>query len=202
MSQSRRFLIRMVLFLVLVAGLAALLGRPLVNAFMGNPAVNGVILGILIAGIVYIFRQVLSLDPEIRWIEEFRNHETGGGAYAGPKRRVFTLGIGGPVGSGKTALVERLCREFWPAIDLAVVTNDIYTNEDAEFLVRAGTLPQERIRGVETGGCPHAAIREDASMNLEAIADLENLGSVRKLMEMLRAAPRQAERAKLAAARG
>ena len=79
MSQSRRFLIRMVLFLVLVAGLAALLGRSLVNAFMGNPAVNGVILGILIAGIVYIFRQVLSLDPELRWIEDFRNHESGGG---------------------------------------------------------------------------------------------------------------------------
>src|ERR1700738_851909 len=82
MSQSRRFLIRMVLFLVLVAGLAALLGRPLVNAFMGNPAVNGVILGILIAGIVYIFRQVLSLDPELRWIEDFRNHEAGGGDSA------------------------------------------------------------------------------------------------------------------------
>src|ERR1700724_1120309 len=82
MSQSRRFLIRMVLFLVLVAGLAALLGRPLVNAFMGNPAVNGVILGILIAGIVYIFRQVLSLDPELRWIEGFRNHEAGGGDSA------------------------------------------------------------------------------------------------------------------------
>src|ERR1700751_601798 len=78
MSQSRRFLIWMVLFLVLVAGLAALLGRPLVNAFMGNPAVNGVILGILIAGIVYIFRQVLSLDPELRWIEDFRNNESGG----------------------------------------------------------------------------------------------------------------------------
>jgi hypothetical protein len=72
----------MVLFLVLVAGLAALLGRPLVNAFMGNPAVNGVILGILIAGIVYIFRQVLSLDPELRWIEGFRNHEAGGGDSA------------------------------------------------------------------------------------------------------------------------
>src|SRR5205085_6640926 len=75
MSQSRRFLIRMVLFLVLVAGLAALLGRPLVNAFMGNPAVNGVILGILIAGIIYIFRQVVLLDPEIAWIEGFRNNQ-------------------------------------------------------------------------------------------------------------------------------
>jgi len=78
MSQSRRFLIRMVLFLVLVAGLAALLGRSLVNAFMGNPAVNGVILGILIAGVVYIFRQVLLLDPELEWIEEFRGHQSGG----------------------------------------------------------------------------------------------------------------------------
>src|SRR5215831_20488092 len=76
MSQSRRFLIRMVLFLVLVAGLAALLGRSLVNAFMGNPAVNGVILGILIAGIIYIFRQVLLLDPELEWIENFRSRQT------------------------------------------------------------------------------------------------------------------------------
>src|SRR5205814_2949061 len=93
MSQSRRFLIRMVLFLVLVAGLAALLGRPLVNAFMGNPAVNGVILGILIAGIVYIFRQVLSLDLEIRWIESFRNHEFGGGdsASAAPPRLLGSM---------------------------------------------------------------------------------------------------------------
>ena len=82
MSQSRRFLIRMVLFLVLVAGLAALLGRSLVNAFMGNPAVNGVILGILIAGIVYIFRQVLLLDPELEWIEGFRNHQGSGGDSA------------------------------------------------------------------------------------------------------------------------
>src|SRR5271157_4960342 len=75
MSRSRRFLIRMVLFLVLVAALAAALGRPLVNAFMGNPAVNGVILVILLAGIVYIFRQVLLLDPEIDWIENFRYHQ-------------------------------------------------------------------------------------------------------------------------------
>jgi hypothetical protein len=82
----------MVLFLVLVAGLAALLGRPLVNAFMGNPAVNGVILGILIAGIVYIFRQVLSLDPEIRWIEGFRNHESGGGDSAADEPAPRLLG--------------------------------------------------------------------------------------------------------------
>jgi urease accessory protein len=77
------------------------------------------------------------------------------------------------VGSGKTALVDALSRYLWPKVNLAVVTNDIYTKEDAEFLIRQGTLPAGRVRGVETGGCPHAAIREDASMNLEAIADLE-----------------------------
>jgi urease accessory protein len=87
--------------------------------------------------------------------------------------RAFRVGIAGPVGSGKTALVDRLSKRLWPRYSLAVVTNDIYTIEDAEFLLRQGTLPQERVRGVETGGCPHAAIREDASMNLEAIADLE-----------------------------
>jgi urease accessory protein len=81
--------------------------------------------------------------------------------------------VGGPVGSGKTALVECLCREFWPAYDLAVITNDIYTREDAEFLARREVLPLERIVGVETGGCPHSAIREDASVNLSAIARLE-----------------------------
>src|SRR5450432_2011911 len=87
--------------------------------------------------------------------------------------RPFRVGIAGPVGSGKTALVDALSRELQPKYNLAVVTNDIYTKEDAEFLIRQGTLAAERIRGVETGGCPHAAIREDASMNLEAIADLE-----------------------------
>src|SRR6266480_3347268 len=87
--------------------------------------------------------------------------------------RAFRVGIAGPVGSGKTALVDCLSRRLWPTISLAVVTNDIYTREDAEFLLRQGTLPRERVRGVETGGCPHSAIREDASMNLEAIADLE-----------------------------
>jgi urease accessory protein len=81
--------------------------------------------------------------------------------------------VGGPVGSGKTALVERLCRTFWPEFDLAVITNDIYTREDAEFLARRQALPLERIVGVETGGCPHSAIREDASVNLAALADLE-----------------------------
>ncbi|HKW96938.1 MAG TPA: urease accessory protein UreG [Bryobacteraceae bacterium] len=87
--------------------------------------------------------------------------------------RAFRVGVAGPVGSGKTALVDCLCRELSPRLSIGVVTNDIYTKEDAEFLIRQGTLAEERIRGVETGGCPHAAIREDASMNLEAIADLE-----------------------------
>ncbi len=87
--------------------------------------------------------------------------------------RAFRVGVAGPVGSGKTALVDCLSKSLWPAVNLAVVTNDIYTKEDAEFLIRQGTLPPGRVRGVETGGCPHAAIREDASMNLEAIADLE-----------------------------
>jgi urease accessory protein len=88
--------------------------------------------------------------------------------------RAFRVGVAGPVGSGKTALVDRLTRQLWPRTNLAVVTNDIYTKEDAEFLVRQGVLPAERIRGVETGACPHAAIREDASMNLQAIAELED----------------------------
>jgi urease accessory protein len=88
--------------------------------------------------------------------------------------RAFRVGVAGPVGSGKTALVDCLSRKLAALYSVGVVTNDIYTKEDAEFLIRQGTLPQERIRGVETGGCPHAAIREDASMNLEAIADLES----------------------------
>lgn len=82
------------------------------------------------------------------------------------------VGVGGPVGSGKTALVERLCRALRDRYRIAVVTNDIYTREDAEFLTRAGALEPERIMGVETGGCPHTAIREDASINLAAIADM------------------------------
>ena len=87
--------------------------------------------------------------------------------------RAYRVGIAGPVGSGKTALVDQLSKTLWPAVNLGVVTNDIYTKEDAEFLVRQGTLPFDRIRAVETGGCPHAAIREDASMNIEAIEELE-----------------------------
>ena len=82
------------------------------------------------------------------------------------------VGIGGPVGSGKTALTEALCRALRERYAIAVVTNDIYTREDAEFLTRAGALAPERIVGVETGGCPHTAIREDASLNLAAVADL------------------------------
>ena len=88
--------------------------------------------------------------------------------------RAFRVGIAGPVGSGKTALVDRLSRKLWPQLNLAVVTNDIYTKEDQLILTRAKALPAERIMGVETGGCPHTAIREDASMNLEAIAELED----------------------------
>lgn len=82
------------------------------------------------------------------------------------------IGIGGPVGSGKTALIEKLCRKMTADLSIAVVTNDIFTREDAEFLIHSGALPEERILGVETGGCPHTAIREDASLNQEAIAQL------------------------------
>ena len=83
--------------------------------------------------------------------------------------RPLKIGIGGPVGSGKTALAEVLCVRLRGALDMAVITNDIYTKEDAEFLVRRGALPAARVVGVETGGCPHTAIREDASVNLEAV---------------------------------
>ncbi len=82
------------------------------------------------------------------------------------------VGIGGPVGAGKTTLTEGLCRLLAPRCSMAVITNDIYTREDAEALMRAQVLPLDRIRGVETGGCPHTAIREDASINLAALADL------------------------------
>jgi len=83
--------------------------------------------------------------------------------------RPLKIGIGGPVGSGKTALTEALCRRLSGELDMAVITNDIYTKEDAEFLVRRGALPAERVVGVETGGCPHTAIREDVSVNLDAV---------------------------------
>jgi len=82
------------------------------------------------------------------------------------------VGVGGPVGSGKTALVDRLCKAMREHYDIAVITNDIYTKEDAEFLTRSGALPPERIMGVETGGCPHTAIREDASINLAALVEM------------------------------
>ncbi|QNI72035.1 urease accessory protein UreG [Cyanobium sp. NS01] len=85
------------------------------------------------------------------------------------------MGVAGPVGSGKTALVEALCRRLRQQLQLAVVTNDIYTQEDAQFLTRAGVLEPERIRGVETGGCPHTAIREDCSINRAAVEELERL---------------------------
>jgi len=88
--------------------------------------------------------------------------------FNGPLR----VGIGGPVGSGKTSLMEALCRRFHGRYDIVAITNDIYTKEDALILTRAGALPEERILGVETGGCPHTAIREDCSINLAAIADM------------------------------
>jgi len=82
------------------------------------------------------------------------------------------VGVGGPVGTGKTALMDALCKQFRARYDIAAITNDIYTKEDAEFLTRAGSLPPERILGIETGGCPHTAIREDASINMAGVADL------------------------------
>ncbi|MEQ8367695.1 MAG: urease accessory protein UreG [Roseicyclus sp.] len=88
------------------------------------------------------------------------------GSANGPLR----VGIGGPVGAGKTTLTEKLCRAMGQDYSVAVITNDIYTSEDAEYLLRAQALPAERIKGVETGGCPHTAIREDASINLAAVA--------------------------------
>lgn len=89
-------------------------------------------------------------------------------AVNGPLR----VGVGGPVGSGKTALMDALCKALRDRYQIAAITNDIYTREDAEFLTRSGALPPERIAGVETGGCPHTAIREDASINLAAVADM------------------------------
>ncbi len=89
-------------------------------------------------------------------------------SHHGPLR----VGVGGPVGTGKTALMDALCKRFAARYDVAAITNDIYTKEDAEFLTRAGSLPPERIMGIETGGCPHTAIREDASINLAGVAEM------------------------------
>lgn len=89
-------------------------------------------------------------------------------------KQVLRVGVGGPVGSGKTALLKALCAELKDKHDIAVVTNDIYTREDAQFLIDHEALPEERILGVETGGCPHTAIREDASMNLAAVDELQH----------------------------
>ena len=89
-------------------------------------------------------------------------------------RTYVKIGVAGPVGSGKTALIERLTRELKDVYSIGVITNDIYTKEDAEFLTKNSILPKERIIGVETGGCPHTAIREDASMNLEAVDEIVN----------------------------
>jgi urease accessory protein len=100
------------------------------------------------------------------------HHHGGGKPTLARAMNIPVIGIGGPVGSGKTALLECLCRTLRSRYSLAVVTNDIFTKEDAEFLTRRGALPQDRILGVETGGCPHTAIREDASHNQEAIDDL------------------------------
>ena len=92
--------------------------------------------------------------------------------HAQSKNGPLRVGIGGPVGTGKTALMDALCKTFRDRIEIAAITNDIYTKEDAEFLTRAGSLPPERILGIETGGCPHTAIREDASINLAGVAQL------------------------------
>jgi urease accessory protein len=105
-------------------------------------------------------------------------HGPGGSAHRPDKRpdgrsRALRVGLGGPVGTGKTATVAALCRALREELSIAVVTNDIYTREDAEFLLREAVLPAERIRAVETGACPHTAIRDDISANLEAVEDLE-----------------------------
>src|SRR6202045_974462 len=102
-----------------------------------------------------------------RWVA-MRSGEDAMTSPNGPLR----VGVGGPVGSGKTALMDALCKRLRDRYDLAAITNDIYTKEDAEFLTRAGALAPERIMGVETGGCPHTAIREDASINLAAVAEM------------------------------
>ncbi|MCX6017759.1 MAG: urease accessory protein UreG [Chloroflexi bacterium] len=88
--------------------------------------------------------------------------------------KALRIGVAGPIGSGKTALLDRLSRLMYPAVNMAVITNDIYTHEDAQFMLKQGVLPAQRVRGVETGCCPHTAIRDDVSANLDAVYDLEN----------------------------
>lgn len=89
-------------------------------------------------------------------------------------KKAIRVGIGGPVGSGKSTLCLKLCERYGTSRNMAVITNDIYTKEDAKMLIRHGALPEERIMGVETGGCPHTAIRDDISMNLDAVTEMEN----------------------------
>ncbi|MFE5602093.1 urease accessory protein UreG [Streptomyces coelicoflavus] len=119
------------------------------------------------------------MRPDRPDAEEEHTHEHPRPAASAPGRlartpgRPLRIGLGGPVGSGKTALVAALCRALADELRLAVVTNDIYTTEDADFLLRNGVLPAERVRAVETGCCPHTAIRDDISANLEAVEDLE-----------------------------
>jgi urease accessory protein len=105
---------------------------------------------------------------QVRWTQD---NERNSFPMTTPKQPL-RVGVGGPVGSGKTALMEQLCKRLRDRLEIAAITNDIYTKEDARILVEAGALPAERIMGVETGGCPHTAIREDASINLAAIADM------------------------------
>lgn len=115
-------------------------------------------------------------DTDLLHADHAHHHQHGDAMPQAPLPRTrsnLRIGIGGPVGSGKTALVAALCRSLTGELELAVVTNDIYTTEDADFLLRHGVLPPERIRAVETGCCPHTAIRDDISANLEAIEDLE-----------------------------
>src|SRR4051794_17681736 len=106
------------------------------------------------------------------WVPAFAGTTTERGPHMSKSHGPLPIGVGGPVGSGKTALMDLLCKAMRERYDIAAITNDIYTKWDAEFLVRSGSLTPDRIAGVETGGCPHTAIREDASMNLAAVADM------------------------------
>jgi urease accessory protein len=106
------------------------------------------------------------------WIPAFAGTTNERATHMAKSHGPLRIGVGGPVGSGKTALMDLLCKSMRERYDIAAITNDIYTKWDAEFLVRSGSLTPDRIAGVETGGCPHTAIREDASMNLAAVADM------------------------------